>query len=69
MTAECLRDTREVGRRAMSVVDATCVPALTVLPLNFLHALQIDQGFLADTPRCTGFPPPKKKIVKIKNLA
>jgi len=39
--------------------------------LKFLHALDIDQGYLAHTPTGTGVPPPKKKIVivYIKNLA
>jgi len=38
-------------------------------PWNFLYALEIDQGYLAHTPTGTLFPPPQKKIVKIKNLA
>ena len=33
--------------------------------LKFLHALEIDQGLLAHTPRGTWFPLPKKLIVKI----
>jgi len=40
--------------------------------LKFLHALDIDEGYLAHTPTGTGSPPPQKKnflIVHIKNLA
>jgi len=29
--------------------------------LKFLHALEIDQGYLAHTPTVTAVPPPKKK--------
>ena len=36
--------------------------------LKFLYALEIDQGYLAHTPSDTGVPP-KKLIVKIRNLA
>ena len=37
--------------------------------MKFLHALEIDQGYLAHTPTGTGVPPKKKNlIVKIKNL-
>ena len=37
--------------------------------LKFLHALEIDQGYLAHTPTGTGVPPPKKKLIAhIKNL-
>jgi len=36
--------------------------------MKFLYALEIDQGYLAHTPNGTGVPP-KKLIVKIKNLA
>jgi len=35
-------------------------------PLKFLHALEIDQGLLAHTPRGSRVPPQKKLIVKIK---
>ena len=31
--------------------------------LKFLHALEIDQGYLAHTPIGTGSPPPKKKLI------
>ena len=34
-------------------------------PLNFLHALAIDPGYLAHTPNAMGFPPHKILIVKI----
>ena len=34
---------------------------LGVLPLKFLHTLQIDQDLLAHTRRGLGVPPPKKK--------
>jgi len=37
-------------------------------PLKFLHALQIDQDYLAHTPSGTGVPQ-KILIVKIKNPA
>ena len=39
--------------------------------LKFVHALEIDQGYLAHTPTGTGVPPTPKKnlIVKIKNRA
>ena len=38
--------------------------------MKFLHALDMDQGYLAHTPTWNGVPPPKKNlIVKIKNLA
>jgi len=38
--------------------------------LKFLHALEIDKGYIAHTPIGTGIPPPKKNIiVNIKNLA
>jgi len=33
--------------------------------LKFLHALQIDQDYLAHTPTGTGVPPQKILIVKI----
>ena len=36
--------------------------------LKFLHALEIDQGYLAHTPSGAGVPP-KILIVKIKNRA
>ena len=36
--------------------------------MKFLHALETDQGYLAHTPTGTDVPP-KKLIVKIKNLA
>ena len=36
--------------------------------LKFLHALEIDQGYLAHTPTGTGVPQ-KILIVKIKNRA
>jgi len=36
--------------------------------LKFLHALEIDQGYLAHTPTGTGVPR-KILIVKIKNQA
>ena len=36
--------------------------------LKFLHALEIDQGYLAHTPAGMGVPP-KILIVKIKNWA
>jgi len=36
--------------------------------LKFLHAREIDQGYLAHTPTKTGVPQ-KNLIVKIKNLA
>jgi len=36
--------------------------------MQFLHALEIDQGYLAHTPTGTGSPQ-KNLIVKIKNLA
>jgi len=38
-------------------------------PLKFLHALEIDQGYLAHTPRWDGDPPKKILTVKITNLA
>ena len=31
--------------------------------LKFLHALEIDQGYLAHTPVGTGVLPPKKKLI------
>ena len=37
--------------------------------MKFLHALQIDQGYLSHTPTGTGVTPKKILIVKIKNLA
>jgi len=38
-----------------------CIFALKVgCALKFLHALEIDHGYLADTPIGTGSPPPKK---------
>jgi len=39
-----------------------------VLPLKFLHALEIDQALLPHTPRWD-WVPPKILIVKIKSLA
>ena len=36
--------------------------------MKFLHALDIDQGYLAHTPAGMGVPPPIL-IVHIKNLA
>jgi len=30
--------------------------------LKFLHALEIEQGYLAYNPTGTGVPPPQKKI-------
>ena len=37
-------------------------------PLKFLHALEIDKGYLAHTPTGTGVLP-KNLMVKIKNRA
>jgi len=37
---------------------------------EFLHALEIDQDYLAHTPAGAGSPPPKKNLIdKIKNRA
>ena len=37
--------------------------------MKFLHALDMNQGYLAHTPTGNGIPPKKFLIVKIKNLA
>jgi len=38
-----------------------------VLALKFLHALEIDEGYLAHTPSGTGVPPPNKKNFNREN--
>jgi len=39
------------------IIRQTIFRPLGVLPLKFLHALEIDQGLLAHTPNGNGGPP------------